>query len=118
MPSISVTYSRVQEELGNTQNGEVIVSDLNRHAITRLTDFVYSDVLAITDAPLKAGDTPAFTPEVKKALELLITILNTDHNRFQQEGNPYNKISMIKAVRTVTGLGLKESKDLVDAASV
>lgn len=39
----------------------------------------------------------------------------TEFNVMLQEVGP-NKVSVIKAVREITGLGLKEAKDLVDGA--
>ena len=39
----------------------------------------------------------------------------TEFNVILAEVGP-NKVSVIKAVREITGLGLKEAKDLVDAA--
>ena len=40
----------------------------------------------------------------------------TEFNVILAEVGP-NKVSVIKAVREITGLGLKEAKDLVDAAT-
>ncbi len=51
-----------------------------------------------------AGGAPAAAVEEKSAFTVVIT-----------SAGP-NKISVIKEVRTITALGLKEAKDLVDAA--
>ncbi len=55
-------------------------------------------------APAGGGDAPAAAVEEQTEFDAVLT-----------EVGP-NKILVIKAVRELTGLGLKEAKDLVDAA--
>lgn len=55
-------------------------------------------------APVGGGDAPAAAAEEQTEFDAVLT-----------EVGP-NKILVIKAVRELTGLGLKEAKDLVDAA--
>jgi ribosomal protein L7/L12 len=119
VPAINVSYSKSEAAMGMDNNGHVSVENLNRHQIKRLTDFVYSDILEVTDSVPKVGVTPAFTIEVKDALTAVVRVLNQEAERWQATGTtgPYNKIHMIKAVRTATGLGLKEAKMLIDQAA-
>ena len=60
--------------------------------------------VAVAAAPAAAGKGPAAVVEEK-----------TEFNVILKEVGP-NKINVIKAVREVTTLGLKEAKDLVEAA--
>jgi len=55
-------------------------------------------------APAAGGDGAAAAPEEKTEFDAVLTEVGA------------NKILVIKAVRELTGLGLKEAKDLVDAA--
>ncbi len=55
-------------------------------------------------APGAAGAAPAAAVEEKTEFTVILTAVGA------------NKINVIKAVREVTSLGLKEAKDLVDAA--
>ena len=57
--------------------------------------------VAVAAAPAAAGDAPA---EEKSEFDLVLA----------ESGS--NKIAVIKEVRTITGLGLKEAKDLVEGA--
>jgi large subunit ribosomal protein L7/L12 len=57
--------------------------------------------VAVAAAPAAAGDAPA---EEKSEFDVVLA----------EAGS--NKISVIKEVRTITGLGLKEAKDLVEGA--
>jgi large subunit ribosomal protein L7/L12 len=60
--------------------------------------------VAVAAAPAAGGDGAAAPAEEKTDFDAVLT-----------EVGP-NKILVIKAVRELTGLGLKEAKDLVDAA--
>ena len=65
--------------------------------------FGVSAAAAAVAAPAAAGgDTPAV--EEKSEFDLHLTAIGD------------NKVNTIKAVREITGLGLKEAKDIVDAA--
>ena len=57
--------------------------------------------VAVAAAPAAAGDAPA---EEKSEFDLVLA----------EAGS--NKIAVIKEVRTITGLGIKEAKDLVEGA--
>jgi hypothetical protein len=79
---------------------------------------------------ISESDPPETKSKVKKALLELAFILNTKNAKKSAsvEGpdnlhqyligyDPNKKVSLIKWVRSVTGLGLKESKDLVETAT-
>jgi large subunit ribosomal protein L7/L12 len=55
-------------------------------------------------APAAAGEVPAAAKEEKTEFEVILKSVGS------------NKIQVIKVVRALTGLGLKEAKDLVDGA--
>ena len=59
---------------------------------------------AIAAAPAAAGGGDAVAAEEKTEFDLHLTAIGD------------NKVNTIKAVREITGLGLKEAKDIVDAA--
>jgi large subunit ribosomal protein L7/L12 len=54
-------------------------------------------------APLAGGDS-GDVPEAKDSFDVMLTSMGE------------KKVNVIKAVRAITGLGLKEAKDLVDGA--
>ena len=60
--------------------------------------------VAVAAAPAAGGDGAAAAAEEKTEFDAVLTEVGA------------NKILVIKAVRELTGLGLKEAKDLVDAA--
>jgi large subunit ribosomal protein L7/L12 len=59
---------------------------------------------AVAAAPATGGGAPAAAAEEKTEFTVVLTAAGS------------NKINVIKAVREVTSLGLKEAKDLVDGA--
>jgi large subunit ribosomal protein L7/L12 len=59
---------------------------------------------AVAAAPAAAGGAPAAAAEEKTEFNIVLTNAGA------------NKVNVIKVVRAVTGLGLKEAKDLVDGA--
>ena len=59
---------------------------------------------AAAAAPAAAGAAPAAAAEEKSEFDVHLTAVGD------------NKVNVIKAVREITGLGLKEAKDIVDAA--
>ena len=65
--------------------------------------FGVSAAAAAVAAPAAAGDDAAAVEE-KSEFDLHLTAIGD------------NKVNTIKAVREITGLGLKEAKDIVDAA--
>jgi large subunit ribosomal protein L7/L12 len=60
--------------------------------------------VAMAAAPAAAGAAPAAAAEEKTEFTVVL------------KGGGANKIGVIKVVREVTGLGLKDAKDLVDGA--
>jgi large subunit ribosomal protein L7/L12 len=64
---------------------------------------------AVAAAPVAAGAAPAAAAPAEAVEE------QTEFSAILAEVGP-NKIPVIKVVRELTGLGLKEAKDLVDAA--
>jgi len=59
---------------------------------------------AVAVAAPAAGGAPAAAAEEKTEFDVILTAVGD------------NKVNVIKAVRELTGLGLKEAKDLVDGA--
>ena len=61
---------------------------------------------AVAVAAPAGGDVAAEAAEEKDAFDVMLTSFGE------------KKVSVIKAVRTITGLGLKEAKDLVESAPI
>jgi len=66
--------------------------------------FGVSAAAAVASAPAAAGGAAAPAAEEKTEFNVILATVGE------------KKVNVIKAVRTVTGLGLKEAKDLVDGA--
>ena len=66
--------------------------------------FGVSAAAAVAAAPAAAGGAAAPAAEEKTEFNVILATVGE------------KKVNVIKAVRTVTGLGLKEAKDLVDGA--
>ena len=66
--------------------------------------FGVSAAVAMAAAPAAAGDTTGDTAVEQDEFDVVLT------------GVGEKKVNVIKVVRAVTGLGLKEAKDLVDGA--
>lgn len=66
--------------------------------------FGVSAAAAAVAAPAAGGAAPAEAGEEKSEFDVHLTAVGD------------NKVNVIKAVREITGLGLKEAKDIVDAA--
>jgi large subunit ribosomal protein L7/L12 len=86
-------------------NKEQILESIEKMTVLELSELVKAieekfDVTA--NAPVMMAAGPAAVAE-KEEFDVVI------------ESNGANKINVIKAVRELTGLGLKEAKDLVDA---
>ncbi len=64
-------------------------------------------VKAAAAAPMMMAAAPAAAPAAAEATEFQVTLEKSPDDK---------KIGVIKAVREITGLGLKEAKDIVDAA--
>jgi large subunit ribosomal protein L7/L12 len=67
--------------------------------------FGVSAAAAVAAAPVAAGDAGAAAEE-KTEFDVVMTSFGS------------NKVSVIKAVRAITGLGLKEAKEMVEGAPV
>jgi len=85
---------------------EQILESIEKMTVLELSDLVKAieekfDVTA--NAPVMMAAGPAAAVAEKDEFDVVI------------ESNGANKIQVIKAVRELTGLGLKEAKDLVDA---
>ncbi len=68
--------------------------------------FGVSAAAAVAAAPAAAGGEAAGAVEEKDEFDVVMTSFGG------------NKVSVIKAVRSLTGLGLKEAKDMVEGAPV
>ena len=66
--------------------------------------FGVSAAAAVAAAPAAAGGTAAPAAEEQTEFTVMLSAIGD------------NKVNVIKAVREITGLGLKEAKDLVDGA--
>jgi large subunit ribosomal protein L7/L12 len=78
------------------------VMDLN--ALVKAIEEKFGVSAAAMSAPAAGGGGAAAVVEEKTEFDVVLTEIGA------------NKVSVIKAVREITGLGLKEAKDLVDAA--
>ena len=89
---------------------EELVDVLSNMSILEVTELVstleekWGVSAAVAAAPMMrpAGDAAA-PAEVKEDFDVILTSFGE------------NKVNVIKAIRTITGLGLKEAKDLVEA---
>ncbi len=87
-------------------NKDQILEAIEAMTVLELSDLVKAieekfDVTA--NAPVMVAAGPAAAAEEKDEFDVVI------------ESNGAKKIAVIKAVREITGLGLKEAKDLVDS---
>jgi large subunit ribosomal protein L7/L12 len=89
------------------QLGEMSVLDLVKLKQALEKEWGVSAAVAVAAAP--TGATPAAAAEAAPVEE------QTEFTVILSEFGP-NKINVIKAVRELTGLGLKEAKDLVEAS--
>lgn len=87
---------------------EKIVAEVEQLSVLELADLVK----AIEE---KFGVSAAAAAVVAAAPGAAVAEEKTSFNVILKDGGA-NKISAIKAVREITGLGLKEAKDLVDGA--
>ncbi|MDG1692662.1 MAG: 50S ribosomal protein L7/L12 [Methylophilaceae bacterium] len=84
--------------------GSMSVLDLSELIKEMEEKFGVSAAAAAVAAPAAAGGGGEAAAEEKSEFDLHLT------------GIGDNKVNVIKAVREITGLGLKEAKDIVDAA--
>jgi len=99
MPTISI--EEIVEAIGNMTVLEVA------ELVKKLEEkFGVSATAMVAAAPVAAGATAGPAPAVEEKTEFTVILKNPGAN----------KINVIKVVREITGLGLKEAKDLVDGA--
>jgi large subunit ribosomal protein L7/L12 len=90
---------------------DAFLTALDGMSVMELNDLVKAieekfGVSAASMAAPAAGGAGAAAPVVEEKTEFTVQLLETGAN----------KVQVIKAVREITGLGLKEAKDLVDGA--
>jgi large subunit ribosomal protein L7/L12 len=88
------------------QLGEMSVLELVKLSKALQEAWGVSAAVAVAAAPAAAGAAAEAAPAAEEQTEFTV---------FLQDFGA-NKINVIKAVRELTGLGLKEAKDLVEAA--
>jgi large subunit ribosomal protein L7/L12 len=89
---------------------EELVEILSKMSILEVTELVstleekwgVSAAVAAAPVMVAAGDAAAAPAEVKEDFDVVMTSFGE------------NKVNVIKAVRAITGLGLKEAKDMVE----
>jgi large subunit ribosomal protein L7/L12 len=91
---------------------DAFISALDSMSVMELNDLVkaieekFGVSAAAMAAPAGAGGGGAAAPAAEEQTEFTVVLAEVGAN----------KVSVIKAVRELTGLGLKEAKDLVDGA--
>lgn len=96
---MSVSKEDILESIANMSVMEVV--DL----ISAMEEkFGVSAAAAVAAAPAAAGGGEAAAAEEKTEFDVVMTSFGS------------NKVAVIKAVRGITGLGLKEAKDMVEGA--
>lgn len=91
---------------------DAFLSSLDSMTVMELNDLVkaieekFGVSAAAVAAPAGGGAGGAAAPAAEEKTEFNVVLLEAGAN----------KVSVIKAVREITGLGLKEAKDLVDGA--
>lgn len=98
--------------LNETERTELLLEVISRSSVMWLSDFVksFENKFGVTAAApvLAAGVAPSAAPAEKAEEKTSFDVILTDFGA--------NKIQVIKVVRAITGLGLKEAKDLVEGA--
>jgi large subunit ribosomal protein L7/L12 len=93
-------------------NKDDFLTALDSMSVMELNDLVkaieekFGVSAASMAAPAAGGGAGAAAPAAEEKTEFTVMLLEAGAN----------KVSVIKAVREITGLGLKEAKDLVDGA--
>lgn len=89
---------------------EELVDVLSNMSILEVTELVSKleekwgvSAAAVAAAPVAAAAGDAAAAEVKEDFDVIMTSFGE------------NKVNVIKAIRVITGLGLKEAKDMVEA---
>ena len=85
---------------------EQIIEAIGQKTVLEVVELIKAmeETFGVTAAVAAAG--PAAAAAVEEQTEFNVILLETGAN----------KVSVIKAVREITGLGLKEAKDVVDGA--
>ncbi|MFP4639928.1 MAG: 50S ribosomal protein L7/L12 [Guyparkeria sp.] len=96
---MAVTKDDILEAISNMSVMEVVelISDMEEK-------FGVSAAAAVAAAPAAAGGEAGAAAEEKTEFDVVMTSFGS------------NKVAVIKAVRELTGLGLKEAKELVEGA--
>jgi large subunit ribosomal protein L7/L12 len=102
-----------KEEVVVPEKFKTLVSEIEKMSVLDLSELVkiLEDKFGVSAAaPMMMGAAPAAAGEAGDAAEA--------KSEFDVEvtASGASKINVIKAVREITGLGLKDAKDLVDAA--
>ena len=93
-------------------DNDAFLSAMDSMSVMELNDLVkaieekFGVSAAAMAAPAAGGGGGAAAPAAEEKTEFTVMLLEAGAN----------KVSVIKAVREITGLGLKEAKDLVDGA--
>ena len=95
--------SAVQTEILD-KISSMTVLELSELISAKETKFGVSAAAAVAVAGPAAGAAPAAAAEEQTEFSVILSAIGD------------NKVNVIKAVRELTGLGLKEAKDLVDGA--
>jgi large subunit ribosomal protein L7/L12 len=113
MPTVDDVVKTVHE-MGEAEKSQVLLEVISKSSVLWLKDFVksFEEKFGVTaSAPMMAmpaaGAVAAPSAEAAEEKTIFDVIL--------KDAGP-NKIQTIKVVRTLTNLGLKEAKDLVDKA--
>ncbi|MEK7448738.1 MAG: 50S ribosomal protein L7/L12 [Planctomycetota bacterium] len=110
MPTVAELTENIKG-LKDPEKNEVLLEVISQSSVLWLKDFVksFEEKFGVTAAmPVAAGAAAAAAPaavqEEKTTFDVILKEIGA------------NKIQVIKVVRAVTNLGLKEAKDLVDGA--
>lgn len=102
--------SEEKKDVAVPEKFEKLVAEIEKMSVLDLSELVsvLEDKFGVSAAaPMMMGAAPAAAPEAVEE--------KTDFD-VELTAAGQQKINVIKAVREITGLGLKEAKDLVDAA--
>lgn len=91
------------------------IKTLNVLDLSKLVKALETEFGVSASAPMMMGAMPAATNGAAPTTPAEAPAEQTEFDVVLQEVGP-NKINVIKVVRELTGLGLKEAKDLVEAA--
>lgn len=111
--------SEVQEEKINDSEESVVVPEKFQKLVSEIESMSVLDLSELVKVLEKKFGVSAATPVAVAvsggAAEAVVVEEKTEFN-VELTSSGAQKIAVIKVVREITGLGLKEAKDLVDAA--